>query len=97
MATPNPTFSITQFRCDDCREEFYIYGDHTMEKQQAEHIECHRRGRCLKCSHWRKGHARTTKSVRDYLRSDQEWVCNSPMGMGDFCGCPGDGKMEDGE
>lgn len=87
--TEEPTFTPVEIRCNTCGEHIHIHGEADELEQQTKHVQRHQLGKCTKCGHWNDAHAQTTESVREYLGTNQQLVCNTPLGMGDFCGCDG--------
>ncbi|BCO56068.1 hypothetical protein MINTM005_13120 [Mycobacterium intracellulare] len=88
------SFRATEIVCTACGEHLYI-GRHDDELQiQQQHVDRHEAGKCARCGHWRDEHAATAQGTRDYLNTSQGHCCWHPYGMGDFCGCAGDEKVQ---
>jgi hypothetical protein len=84
-----PTYTVIEIRCDLCGELF-CRPQIDDETWKDKHRELHRQGKCAKCHHWRAEHRPTTKTSREYLRSNQRVACIHHMGMGDTCFCAGE-------
>lgn len=81
--------------CSDCGESNgKLSSLAELAEWQDAHNAKHERGKCSKCGHWRDHHTTTDRSMREYLKTDQALCCVENMGMGDFCGCKGDGHED---